>query len=489
MKTQQYPSPRRGGTLVLLGLCLLTACTSSTPSKPAPGNAHLSGKTPRACVSTLESAPPHLGPTTLTTHEQAYWCLFDHYVTGETLDDRVLLNGAFIGFVQELLRRGVDQPMAMLPALSGDRQADWQTFSAVYQHVIQALPQGASLQQDLAAATMQGMVGSLDDDHTRWGRPIPPPAEVVRRFPNGALYGLGIVTSASGGVVLTLPEAQPPLFIFSVWPGSPAAQHGVRPGDIITAVNGIPPFSNGQINPGVMAWLSPPPSQSEGVHVTLQRPATGQTWTIDLTPGPYAFPGSPVSARVLAGSLAYIQLAGFDAGAGYEVLGAIHGLKLGKYLRGIILDLRSNGGGDPSGVAELLGAFVHGKIWSYDLDREGKRVANQTEDSVPLLHQPLVVLTDRRCFSACEAFTGAVRDLGLGKIVGMRTGGKVAGPAYGYGLDDGSVLAITVVHEVGARGERIDEIGVAPDYVVPLTAEALSAGHDAEIEKAISVLS
>ena len=70
----------------------------------------------------------------------------------------------------------------------------------------------------------------------------------------------------------------------------------------------------------------------------------------------------------------------------------------------------------------------------------------------------------------------------------MRTGGKVAGLAYGYGLDDGSVLAITVVREVGAKGERIDGIGVAPDYVVPLTAEALSAGHDAEIEKAISVL-
>jgi len=105
----------------------------------------LGSKTPQACVSTLESAPPHLGPTTLTTLEQAYWCLFDHYVTGKTLDDRVLLNGAFIGFVQELFRRGVDQPTALLPALSGDRQADWYTFGTMYQRVIQALPQDASL--------------------------------------------------------------------------------------------------------------------------------------------------------------------------------------------------------------------------------------------------------------------------------------------------------------------------------------------------------
>ena len=65
----------------------------------------------------------------------------------------------------------------------------------------------------------------------------------------------------------------------------------------------------------------------------------------------------------------------------------------------------------------------------------------------------------------------------------------MAGPAAGYSLDDGSIPAITTVHEVEANGERIDGIGVAPDYVVPLTAKALSAGHDPEIEKAISMLS
>jgi carboxyl-terminal processing protease len=473
-------------TLILLGLCLLTACTSSTPNSlqtPTPS------KTPPACTEPPPGPPPSLRPTTLTTLEQAYWCLFDHYVTGKTLDDRVLLNGAFIGLEQALLRRGVDQSTARLPALSGDRQADWHTFGTVYQHVIQALPQDASLQQDLAAATMQGMVGSLADDHTRWSRPIPPPAEVLRQFPNGALFGLGIVTSASGGGGRTLPEAQAPLFIVSVWPSSPAAQQGVRPGDIITAVNGIPPFSNGQINPGVMAWLSPPPPQGAQIQVTLQRPATGQTRTVALTPGPFAFSDSLVSAQVLAGSLADIQLAGFVEDAGDEVLGAIQGLNLGKHLRGIILDLRSNGGGSPTGVAQLLGAFVHGKTYSYFIDRDGKRLANQTDDSVPLLHQPLVVLTGRRCVSACDAFAEAVRELGIGKIVGMRTGGDVAGPAAGYILDDGSILVITTVHEVEANGERIDGIGVAPDYVVPLTAEALSAGHDPEIEKAISVLS
>src|SRR5256886_4146389 len=49
--------------------------------------------------------------------------------------------------------------------------------------------------------------------------------------------------------------------------------------------------------------------------------------------------------------------------------------------------------------------------------------------SVPLLHLPLVVLTDRNCASACDAFSGAVKDLRLGTLVGTRTAGIVAAPA------------------------------------------------------------
>ena len=57
-----------------------------------------------------------------------------------------------------------------------------------------------------------------------------------------------------------------------------------------------------------------------------------------------------------------------------------------------------------------------------------------------------------------------------------------------YLLDDGSSLLIPSFSEVGAHGETIDGIGVAPDDNVPLTAAALLAGHDPEIEKAINLL-
>jgi carboxyl-terminal processing protease len=93
------------------------------------------------------------------------------------------------------------------------------------------------------------------------------------------------------------------------------------------------------------------------------------------------------------------------------------------------------------------------------------------------------VLTDRNCVSACEAFSGAVKDLRLGTLVGTRTAGILSGPATPYLLDDASLLILPARHALGADDEPIDGIGVAPDYYLPLTAHELSTGHDPDIAR------
>lgn len=386
MRTPQSHAPF-GSIHLLLGmalfLCVLSTCTSGGLARASTGE-----QRPAACSApTNGEQPAPLTPTTLTTIEQAYWCLFDHYVTGKTLDDRILLKGASSGLIQELLRRGIDQPSAMLPALTGNRQSDWQAFSTIYQQVRAALPQDASLQQALAAATMQAMMQSLNNDHTRWIRQAPFPESLRKQFPNGAAYGLGFTTSADSVGGTALPEAQSPLFLVSVDPVSPAALQGLQPGDIITTVNGITPFADDQFNPGLISWLDPAfpkdfQTPAPRVQVTLMRPSMGQHWTITLQAALYV-PPPIVTARVLANSIAYVHMAGFLPNAATLVEQAIQGLHLGKSLHGIMLDLRSNGGGDPEGVAGLLGAFAHNRIWSYDIDQNGKRIANSTNDAVP----------------------------------------------------------------------------------------------------------
>jgi len=457
---------------------VLAACSAGpggTAHAPQPG-----GQPPPCSPNPPPEAPP-AKPTTVTTIGQAYYCVFAHYYAGPVLDDRVLLAGAFAGFTQELDRLGLDRPDATMPALTGNRDSDWAAFAAIYRKVTGQLPASPSQRQELAAATMTAMLASLHNNHARWSYPAPPPGDVPG--------DLGIMTSPAPPLAETAPqEALPPLFITAVEPGSPADSGGLRPGDIIASVDGAPPFPGGIISAGVMTLLSGPYPAPGRVTVQLHRPATGRTWTVTLTAAPYPAGPPPDSFKLLNGDVAYVQLPGFFPGAADQVLGDISTLAPLARLRGLILDLRGNGGGTVADPARLLGAFIHGKAWSYDCDVHGRCTPTYTDSRIPLLHLPLVVLTDRNCLSACDAFSGAVKDLRLGTLVGTRTAGIVAAPAAAYLLDDASLLALPATQELSAGHELINGIGVAPDYYLPLTAHDLSTGHDPDIAKALTLL-
>jgi carboxyl-terminal processing protease len=250
-------------------------CTQT--AKHASGAASPSGQPPPCSANPL-TAP--LKPTTITTIGQAYYCVFAHYYAGPVLDDRLLLAAAFAGFTQELDRLGMDRPDATMPALTSHRPKDWTAFAAVYQKVTSQVPPRPAQRHALAAATITGMIASLHDNHARWVYPPPPP-------PGEEPVGLGMMTSPAYDLTVTAPqEALPPLFVTAVAPGSPAARHRVRPGDVIISVNGAPPFTGGVVSEGVMNLLFAPGPQASRVTVRLQRPATGRTWAVTLAPRP-----------------------------------------------------------------------------------------------------------------------------------------------------------------------------------------------------------
>ena len=464
------------------GLCCLAAVavTTATVGAARAFDTAQAASTPPACSPAQRQSPAR--PTTVTTIGQAYYCIFAHYYGGPVLDDRMLLAGAFAGLTQELGRLDTDQPDATMPALTGSRGGDWAAFAAVYSRVIGEVP--ARDVQQVAAAAMTGMVAALDDNHARWRYPSLQPPGVT---PSDT-YGLGISTLPNAGVARNAPgEALPPAVVTSVDPGSPAARAGVRPGDVITAVNGAPPFTDGMLSPGVFYLLNQQYPQRQALRVTVRWPVTGATRTVTITPALYHAP-APVTARLLDGDIAYVQLSAFNPGAASQVLAAVTGLEKKAAPRGLILDLRGNGGGSPAEDPMLLGAFEHGTAYAYACTSTGGCTADYPDPSTPLLHLPLTVLTDRNCLSACEAFTGAVKDLHLGTLIGTRTAGLVAGPGLAWALDDGSTIGLPATHDLGADHELIDGIGVAPDYYVPRTARDLAAGHDPDIVKALALL-
>jgi carboxyl-terminal processing protease len=403
-----------------------------------------------------ESAPP----TSVNTLRQAYECVLDNYYGGPALDPRVLLRDALSAYTRELMRRGADKPGLRLPALTGNRESDWAAFAGMI---------GAG-DPDALHAAITGMVAGLHDDHAGVEKITPPP--------EGGPVGTGIAgLSAAQGPRLD-PAARPPLFITRVLPGSPADKAGIRPGDIIEKADGVPAFIGNTVNQSLADVFA-----SHTVRLTLRRPTTGRVRTVTLTEGPLQEQERAVTSKKLPGGVTYVAVPGFFQGVADQVIAALKGTS-----KAAVIDLRGNGGGSPREVTRLLGAFAHGKVTSYFCPFTGDCTANRTDDTVPLLGLRLVVLTDRACASACEDFSAAVKDNGLGTLVGTRTAGAVSGPAEAYLLDDNSVLLLPRVRHLGPAREIIDTVGVPVDHYAPMTALDLAKGRDPGLAKALSLL-
>ncbi len=438
---------------VLVTSCSMSASASAPPLQPV--------STPGAGCAAVTGPPPQSAPpTSVNTLRQAYFCVLDNYYSGPVMDSRALLKSALAAYTQDLIRRGADRAGLRLPALTGNRDTDWAAFAKVL---------GTGDPAALRAA-ITGMVAGLHDNHARWVRPTPPP--------EGGPVGTGIVGVSAGQGPQFDPAARPPLFITRVLPGSPAAKADIRPGDIMVKVNGVPTVIGDTVNHGIIDVFA-----SDPVRLTLKRPTTGRTRTVELRQGPITRQPPKVTSKKLPGGAIYVQLPGFYEGAADQVIAELQSKP-----EAVVLDLRGNGGGSPREVTRLLGAFAHGKVTSYFCPLKGDCVPNRTDDSVPLLGSRLVVLTDRACASACDDFSAAVKDNALGTLVGTRTAGAVSGPGEGYLLDDGSVLILPKVRHLGPDREIIDTIGVPVDHYAPMTALDLATGRDPGVAKALTLL-
>jgi carboxyl-terminal processing protease len=456
---------------------LLASATLIGYGLSASANEDTAADRPPACqVPSPDTEPPKPAPTTVTTIGQVYYCVLDHYYSGPVLDPRSMLVPAFAALTQELQRRELDQPDAVLPALNGKKDHDWAAFSRIYQQINDKLPADPAIRQAVAEVTVEAMLGSLNDNHVQWQRAF-------------QVNMTGIETSVTNGPDHVDPVAQAPLYVTKIAPGSPAADAGITPGDEIVSINGVPPYVNGVLVHGALDWIDQSP---EGTPVTfvLHRPATDATFTLTVTAGPGHTDGTPASieSKLLAGDIAYVSLPGFGPNYADRVLAAIAKLGEQTTLRGVILDLRGNTGGNPVEVRRLLGAFAPGEVISYWCDVKGTCTPNRADDSVTLLNLPLVALTSRVCASACDAFASAVKTLHLGTLVGTRTAGIVAGAALGYWLGDGTALQLPETHEIDSNKQELNTIGVPPDYYAPRTSADLSTGRDPGLDKAVAVL-
>ncbi|MFF4616087.1 S41 family peptidase [Nonomuraea jabiensis] len=460
-----------------LALLLAAACTAPTPPR-----SEASAAAGTACARPQGPAGAETA-TTIDVIEQAYSCILSTYYSGATLDARALLTAGFVALTQELNRNGRDVPEATMPALTGDREADWTAFETAYRKTTDQVP---DLRERLAVVTLEAIVAALGDNHARWAHDVTRPPD----YYDGDGYGLGLEANVNGPQAEGNSGVAPaPLFVTTVQGGAAQAA-GLRPGDVIESINGSAPFIDGKATPAIAA-LYPRYPEARPVRLRLLRQSTGRRWSVTLKPGLYQRDLATlqvVQSKLLDDDIAYVRMRGFAPDSANRVLKAISRLRTGRILTGVILDLRGNGGGSPLEATRLVSAFVHGKVTAYQCTVDGKCETSRTDDTVELLDLPLVVLTDRGCASACEHFSSAVKDLRIGRLVGTRTAGVISGPAQPYLLRNNTILSFPVRHHLGPDREVIDRIGVPPDHYVPLTPKDAAAGRDPALDKALTLL-
>jgi carboxyl-terminal processing protease len=154
---------------------------------------------------------------------------------------------------------------------------------------------------------------------------------------------------------------------------------------------------------------------------------------------------------------------------------------------GLVIDLRGNPGGLADMIRGIAGHFVDepmvlGRMRMRGLDLEFRvnpRRSTMDGRSVEPYAGPVAILVDELTASASECFAGGLQALGRARVFGTRSSGQAL-PASTQQLRNGDVLLYAIGDFVTSTGHRLEGTGVIPDVEVPVTPEALAAGHDAE---------
>lgn len=276
------------------------------------------------------------------------------------------------------------------------------------------------------------------------------------------------------GVGVTMaPDADGYLNVVSPIDNSPAAKAGIQSGDKIVAVDGE--TVNGSSIDKAVAMMRG--KAGTKVKVTILRDR--KNLDVELVRSKIVM--HSVRSEVLEDNIGYIRISSFEEKTAVEFKEHLRNLEL-KKVKGLIVDLRDNGGGLVEISVQVADALLDEGIVTYTQNQKGDKEYHKSKNGKTAL--PYVLLVNGGTASASEIVAGAIKDHQGGKLVGTQTYGKgiiqVVDP-----LPNGDAIKLTVMQYFSPNGNVIHNIGITPDVVVEQLADD---EKDVQLEKALTLL-
>lgn len=340
----------------------------------------------------------------------------------------------------------------------------WEAWNIVHEQFVDQPVDDTVLMQ----GAIRGMMEALGDDYTYYMEPRVFESETLQL--QGSYEGIGAYVDVEGDYLTIISPIQ----------GSPADEAGLQPGDKVIAIDGED-----------MTGVAPEEARQkvlgpDGSEVTLTIAREGQQEPLEFVITRSKIVIRSAEGRMLDDGIGYVDINTFGDNTTQELRQTLDEL-MAQNPRGLIIDLRNNGGGYLTTSIEVSSEFIEDGVVLYEQFGDGKREEYSAMGNGRATEIPLVVLINEGSASASEILAGALQDYGRAKLVGMQSFGK-GSVQIRQPLSNQGAARVTVAKWLTPDERAIEDVGLTPDVIVEMTQEDFEAELDPQLDAAIETL-
>ncbi len=341
----------------------------------------------------------------------------------------------------------------------------WEAWQIIHQQYVDQPVDDTKLME----GAIRGMMESLGDPHSTYMDPQTYKDATSQLA--GSYEGIGATVDTTGQF----------LTIISTFPGSPAEKVGLESGDQIIAVNNKDMTG---LNPELVRQQVIGPAGTT-VHLTVARKGAPAPLQFDVTRAKIVMPSA--TGKMLPNGIAYVQINTFGENTTKELTDTLKTL-LPQHPKGLILDLRDNGGGYLQTAVEVVSQFLDKGTVLYEQYGDGSKKEYSVIPGGMATKIPMVVLINEGTASASEITAGALQDYGRAKLVGVVSYGKGSVQNWVPISNNQGAIRVTIARWLTPKLRQIDKKGLTPDVYVQRTAADRQANRDPQLDAAVQTL-